>query len=57
VRPGDARQLADTCLRLIDAPRERDRLASQGFAYASTELSPGRVAEKTRALYDLALAR
>jgi glycosyltransferase involved in cell wall biosynthesis len=56
VSPGDAKQLADECLRLIGAPRERDRLARQGFIYASTELSPIRVAEKTRALYDLASA-
>jgi glycosyltransferase involved in cell wall biosynthesis len=55
VTPGDARQLADACLRLIAVPDERDQLAEKGFAYASTELSPGRIAEKTRALYDLVL--
>jgi glycosyltransferase involved in cell wall biosynthesis len=57
VSPGDSRQLADECLRLIGAPLERDRLARRGFTYASTELSPIRVAEKTRALYDLAAVR
>lgn len=54
VRPGDADQLADICNRLIAAPRERDNLADRGFVYASTELSPRRVAEKTRILYDVA---
>lgn len=55
VPPGDARRLADACLRLIATPKERDELAASGFVYASTELSPDRIAEKTRALYELAL--
>jgi glycosyltransferase involved in cell wall biosynthesis len=56
VNPGDPRELADACLRLLESPRERERLADQGFAYASTELSPERVARKTVALYDLGRA-
>jgi glycosyltransferase involved in cell wall biosynthesis len=56
VEPGDAKQLAHECIRLITAPEERDQLANTGFVYASTELSPTRIAEKTRALYDLAVA-
>jgi glycosyltransferase involved in cell wall biosynthesis len=56
VSPGDAKQLADACIRLLAAPQERDDLANNGFVYASTELSPNRIAEKTRTLYGLAVA-
>jgi glycosyltransferase involved in cell wall biosynthesis len=56
VPPGDHRALADAAARLLDDPRERERLGTSAAADVRERFAPARLLAAVQDLYDEVLA-